>query len=128
MNGMEPTGGPGTPEPDALTPAEHEAFAALPRERAPGRLLEERTVRALRERGLVQPAHRHGAAPRRPWLAAAVAAGIALFACGLATGQWMTGRQAAAEIADLRRQDEARAATLVRQTGAAYVAALSALA
>ena len=37
--------------PDDLTPEERSLFAALPREREPGRLLEERTVRALRERG-----------------------------------------------------------------------------
>ena len=37
-----------------LTPAERELFAALPREREPGRLLEERTVRALREQGLLK--------------------------------------------------------------------------
>jgi hypothetical protein len=110
---------------DELTPAEQAAFAALPRTMEPGRLLEERTVRALRERGVLAPKGR--IAFPRAWLAAGAAASVALFACGIATGQWMAGRQAATELAEIRRADEARAATAVRQTGAAYVAALSAL-
>jgi hypothetical protein len=40
-------------DPMALTPQEQAAFDALPREADPGRLLEERTVQALRERGLL---------------------------------------------------------------------------
>jgi hypothetical protein len=116
----------GAYDPDELTPAERAAFAALPRAAEPGRLLEERTVRSLRERGLVQQAVRAGVP--RAWIAAAMAAGIALFACGITAGQWMQARQTAREIAALREQDDARAAALVRQTGAAYVSALSALA
>ena len=38
-------------DPLDLTASEREALAALPRERDPGQLLEERTVRALREEG-----------------------------------------------------------------------------
>ena len=39
---------------DELTPDLRAELAALPRERDPGRLLEEHTVRALRERGLIE--------------------------------------------------------------------------
>jgi hypothetical protein len=117
----------GAHDPEELTPAERAAFAALSREAAPGRLLEERTVRSLRGRGLVHPAGARAGVPRA-WVAAAMAAGIALFACGVTLGQWVQARQTAREIAALRQQDDARAAALVRQTGAAYVSALSALA
>jgi hypothetical protein len=116
----------GHPDPDELTPAERAAFEALPRALEPGRLLEERTVRALRERGVL--ARRGRIAFPRAWLAAGVAASVAVFACGIAAGQWMAGRQAAMEISELRKADEARAAAAVKETGAAYVAALSALA
>ena len=111
---------------DQLTPAEREAFAALPRERDPGRLLEERTVRALREAGLVRPA----AAPRRVvrfhpgWMTGAIAAGIALFLGGLATGQYMATRTVAAVV---QQHDQRQAALLVQQTGTAYVQALATL-
>jgi hypothetical protein len=116
----------GSAGPDEWTPAERAALDALPRTAQPGRLLEERTVRALRESGALRPRAR--LAFSRAWLAAGVAASVALFACGIATGQWMAGRQAAGQMAELRRADEARAAAAVRQTGDAYVAALSALA
>jgi hypothetical protein len=114
------------PDTDELSPAEQAAFAALPREADGGRLMEERAVRALRERGLLQPPRRLPF--RGAWMAAGTAAAVALFACGIATGQWMAGRQAAEQMAEMRRADEARAATAVQKTGEAYVAALSALA
>lgn len=109
-----------------LTPAERAAFDALPRERAPGRLLEERTVRALRERGVLRGDRR----VRFPaaWMAGATAAGIALFAGGVATGQWMGARGTARVVAELQRQNAQTAALLVQQTGSAYVDALSRLA
>jgi hypothetical protein len=57
---------------DELTPREREALKALPRERMPGRLLEERTVQALRQRGLLRA--------RRSWtpvrVGMAMAAGL----------------------------------------------------
>ena len=61
-----------------LTPEERAAFAALPRERAASRLMEERTVGELRRRGLLRRARR----PR--WMAAAAA--LALFAGGFGAG------------------------------------------
>lgn len=106
------------------TPELREALAALPRERAPGRLLEERTVRALRERGLLQaPARRR---PPAAWLGGAAAAGIALFVSGLAAGQWIGARQAAEPLA--RVEDSRGAARAVQETGSAYVQAMARLA
>jgi len=115
---------------DELTPEEHALFAALPREREPGRLLEERTVRALRERGVLQAA---AAETRRrlrfpaAWVSGAIAAGIALFLGGLATGQYMGARHAAEMVNAVQRQDAQNTALLVQQTGTAYVQALSRL-
>ncbi|SOD02015.1 hypothetical protein SAMN05216486_1028 [bacterium JGI 053] len=114
---------------DALTPDERALFAALPRERDPGRLLEERTVRALRDRGLV---HAPGK-PRRVirfhpgWLTGAVAAGLALFLGGLATGQYMATRNVGEVVAAVQQHDQRQAAQLVQQTGSAYVQALAKL-
>jgi hypothetical protein len=114
---------------DELTPDERERFAALPRERDPGRLLEERTVRALRERGLV---HAPGK-PRRVirfhpgWLTGAVAAGLALFLGGLTTGQYLATRNMGEVVAVVQQHDQKQAALLVQQTGSAYVQALAKL-
>jgi hypothetical protein len=113
-----------------LTAAEREAFDALPREAMPSRMLEERIVSALRARGDLgtRPARR----PAWDWgrlpLAAAAAAGIALFACGLALGQWLGARHTAEAMLALQRQDAANAASAVQRTGSAYLSALGALA
>jgi hypothetical protein len=115
---------------DELTPEEHALFAALPREREPGRLLEERTVRALRERGVLRaPAAgaRHGLRFPAAWVSGAMAAGIALFLGGLATGQYVGARHAAEMVNLVQRQDAQNTALLVQQTGTAYVQALSRL-
>ncbi len=72
---------------DELSAAERQAFAALPREQMPPPSLEERTVSRLRAQGLL-PYPITMARPRRwggPWLAGAVAAGLALFASGAGT-------------------------------------------
>jgi hypothetical protein len=114
---------------DELTPDERELFAALPRERDPGRLLEERTVRVLRERGLV---HAPGK-PRRVirfhpgWLTGAIAAGLALFLGGLTTGQYLATRNMGEVMVAVQQQDQKQAALLVQQTGSAYVQALAKL-
>jgi hypothetical protein len=111
---------------DDLTPEERALFAALPRERDPGSLLEERTVRALRERGLVHAATR----PRRVirfhagWMTGAIAAGIALFLGGMSFGQHVATKSIATTI---EQHDQRQAALLVQQTGSAYVQALARL-
>ena len=112
---------------DEATPEERAAFAALPREREPSRLLEERTVRALRERGLVHAA----AHPRRlrfpaSWLVGAAAAAVALFMVGLESGRALQRRETAATVGEVvRSQTTQQAALAVQQTGSAYVNALS---
>ena len=70
-----------------LTLEERKALASLPREMPPGDLLQAKVVRALRNEGhfSVQPA-------RRPYSIATalkIAAAIALFAGGVATGRYV---------------------------------------
>ena len=108
-----------------LTPELRAALAALPREREPGRLLEERTVRALRERGLVQPQERRRLRFPAAWISGAAAAAIALFVSGLAVGQYMGARSTERVVAAVQRENAQTAALLVQQTGSAYVSALS---
>jgi len=112
---------------EALPPEIQAGLAALPREQHPGEMLEERTVRALRERGLIQAPAAGGRVRRIPvaWLGGAVAAGIALFASGLATGQWMGARATADVVQAARAEDARQAALVVQQTGSAYVQAMA---
>jgi hypothetical protein len=70
-----------------LTAEERSLLAALPREMAPGDLLEARVVKALKSEG-----HFGTVAPRRSpglWTALRIAAAIALFAGGVATGRYL---------------------------------------
>ena len=117
-------------EEDGLTPELRSALQALPRERDPGQLLEERTVRALQERGVIRTARAGGRIRRIPrsWLGGAAAAGIALFAGGVAVGQWMGVRATAGVVQAVQAQNERQATLLVQQTGSAYVDALEQLA
>jgi len=112
---------------NGLPPELRGALASLPRERDPGSLLEERTVRALRERGLLEAPAARGRTRRFPaaWMGGAVAAGIALFVSGLAVGQWMSARSTVQMLSAIRAEDSRQAAAMVQQTGSAYVAALS---
>lgn len=77
-----------------LSEQERTGLAALPRELAPSDLLEERVVRALKNEG------HFGAASRaqRSWRSVAmrIAAAIALFAGGVATGHFALSQQPAA--------------------------------
>ncbi|HEU0298309.1 MAG TPA: hypothetical protein VFR37_02620 [Longimicrobium sp.] len=118
------------PQEDELTPELHSALQALPRERDPGQLLEERTVRALKDRGMIETARPGGRIRRIPrsWLGGAAAAGIALFAGGVAMGQWMGARATADVVQAVQAQNERQAALLVQQTGSAYVDALEQMA
>jgi hypothetical protein len=109
-----------------LTDEEQAAFAALPRDADPGRLLEERTVKALRVGGLLGARR-----VRRTWSAAMVAAGvaasIAFFASGLAAGQWLATRTVATSIATASQENAMQVAAAVQRSGSAYVTALAAL-
>ncbi len=97
---------------------------ALPREGGPGDLLEERTVRALRAAGLLGRRRIVG----RASIIGAAAAAVALFASGLAAGQWIGSRNAAQMLVAQRNAGLQQTAAVVERTGSAYVAALAALA
>jgi hypothetical protein len=111
-----------------LSATEREAFAALPREVMPGRLLEERVVSELRAQGYLGVRHARHAGWGRLRIAAAAAAAVAMFASGLAVGQWLGARHTANAMLALQRQDAANAAAAVQRTGSAYLSALGALA
>jgi len=97
----------------------------LPREREPGRLLEERTVATLRTRGLLkQRTSRFHAG----WLAGGIAASIALFATGVVVGQMLGSRTTTKAFVAMQQTDAMRSAAQVQLTGSAYVTALQALA
>ena len=127
-------------EDERLTEAERTAFAALEREHEPGRLLEERTVKALRERGLLASTESRLAS--RPdshttwrvglggaWkLAAAIAAAILLFGSGISVGQMIGARQTTVAVEAALGSPELRDAMRVQRAGTDYVAALAALA
>lgn len=107
-----------------LTPQEEAAFAALPRERAASAMLEERTVRGLRARGLL-----HGRPwYRRPSLAlAGLAAAAALFLGGVTTGQWLATRTVTRSMAAAQATSALELAMAVQRAGSAYVTAVQAL-
>ena len=75
-----------------LSDEERAAFAALPRERAPGDLLEERVVRRLRDEGMLL----HRSEPRRQnrfaRFALRAAAAVVLFAAGVLSERFLASR------------------------------------
>ena len=102
-----------------------DAIRELPREREPGELLEERTVRVLRSRGMLATGPRGF---RWSWLIAGAAASLALFAGGVITGQRLSDRRTAEMLAAQQRATLSEVADVVEQTGSAYVAAMTQLA
>lgn len=113
-------------ERDALSAEERGAFDALPRERVPGRLLEERTVAALRARGLLRaPPGRLRWRPR--FVLTAIAASLALFASGLGTGHWLATRAPADALVQASDVDATESTLNVQRAGSAYVSALTQL-
>ena len=108
-----------------LTPAERQAFADLPRETKPTDLLEERTVQALRGRGLLRTSRQSGLVLTTGWLAATAAVICALLLGAFALGQSLGSRQTADAMLAMHRQDGAQAVDAVQQAGVAYLAALS---
>ena len=115
---------------DELSTAERQAFAALPREHLPPPSLEERTVARLRAQGFlpfpitIARSHRWGG----PWLVGAAAAGLALFASGVAVGQFLGTRTAVQLVSAGRTVSAAEVANHVERAGSNYVAALTLLA
>lgn len=96
----------------------------LPDELLPSTMLEERTVRELRRRGLL----RHARSFTPGWMVGSVAAALALFATGVIVGQYLGTRTTAGVVAQIQNQNSAAtAAAQVQQTGTAYVKALEAL-
>ena len=96
----------------------------LPVEATPSPLLEERTVRALRKRGILRKRRSLPTA----WLVGSVAASLALFATGVVVGQYLGTRNTVTAIAQVQHKTDAAAvAAQVQETGTAYVQALAAL-
>jgi len=87
-----------------LSETEAAAFAALPRELAPSDLLEERVVHALRSQGHFDASLKI----RKRWMSLSlrIAAAVAVFIGGVATGQYMMTRST---------EQTAYAAALIRQ-------------
>ena len=111
-----------------LTPEEQAAFEALPKTREPGRLVEERTVQALADRGLLADRSWVGRGRVRiPSIAAGLAAAAALFVGGIAVGQWLGSRAVADSMAAAQHETALEMAAAVQRTGSAYVTALAAL-
>ncbi len=100
-------------DPDQLSPAEREALNDLPREREPSRMLEERTLSALRSEGLVR--RPRGINPHGPfgWAAAGIAAALALFAGGVVVGQWLGTRTTVQAIVAVEEANAREVAALV---------------
>lgn len=118
-------------DPNDLSPAERRAFEALPRTAEPPRDLEDRAVALLQARGLLAVPLRPVAAPPRrwqpAWVAGALAASLALFASGIAVGQFLGARSATIAAAVGLGSTIAERTQHVERTGSEYVAALSAL-
>jgi hypothetical protein len=109
---------------DELTPEERKAFDALPRKKQPPRLLEERTVAALREHGVLSPLPGRGllvTPARAGWVAAAAAC---LVLVGFALGQWTGPRTGSTAFPAPPSEDGLRLAAYVQQAGSAYVGIL----
>jgi len=111
-----------------LNAAERAAFATLTSERDPGALLEERTVRALRRRGLLRVAGDRWLGLRPSHWLTGIAAAIALFVSGVTVGQWLGSRAVVGPLALVQQQTALQAAAAVQRAGSAYVSALAALA
>ncbi|MCP4545135.1 MAG: hypothetical protein GY835_01565 [bacterium] len=106
-----------------LTPEERGAFAALSREQEPGRLLEERTVAELSERGLLTGSRSRFGVPGAIWSVAAVAA-LAMMIASFAVGHWLGSRDTANLMLAMQDRSSEQAVASVEQTGAAYRQAL----
>jgi hypothetical protein len=111
-----------------LSPEEKAAFAALERERDPGDLLEERTVRRLRRHGLLASSASTWPvlSPLRAAVAAAAMVVVAL--CSFMLGHWSGSRQTAEVMLAMHQHDTLLVAREVQRAGSAYLAALERLA
>lgn len=94
-----------------LTLEERNALASLPRAIAPSDMLEARVVRALKEDGHFGAARRRSSIP----LMLRIAAGIALFAGGVATGRYALSDETAQRAAVTQPAAEVRDAAPTSQ-------------
>ena len=105
---------------DELPPELEAALAALPREWDPPPGEEERTVRALRRRGLLPPPRWH----RYTMYTGGVAAALTIFVAGSIYGSYRARGGGAATELDQPLPDARSAALLVQRAGSEYVGAL----
>ncbi len=113
---------------DEWNEAERRAFQALARSRQPGVGLEEKTVRRLREEGLLRrPRANWWRRPALAWGSAAAAALLAAFLAGFSAGHYQGAQSTVQVLATLQQGDLMPAAARVQQTGSDYIAALNAL-
>jgi hypothetical protein len=107
-----------------LTPSEKRALSELPRERAPGELLEDRVVRSLRDHGLLRKDR--GRAPVLPTfrVAAAIAASLLLVAIGFVAGRWTSPSAPHDPPTTGRQAHDLAVAAALQQAASAYVGAL----
>jgi hypothetical protein len=85
-----------------LTEDERTAFAALPRERVPGDLLEERVVRELRTAGMFSRSNAESRSRSRiASFALRAAAAVVLFAAGVLTERFFSARTNESETAPI---------------------------
>jgi hypothetical protein len=103
-------------------------MAALPRERAPSPFLEERVVRALRNRGVLETRKRRFVEVTALRIAGAVAACLVILIGGLAAGRWSSSLQIVRTESVPFAASEASAAASLQRAGTAYVLALETLA
>ena len=110
---------------DDMNDADRAAYAGLAQEQDAGRAVEDRIVRALKDRGLLR-----GGRPTRNamWWTKVAAAAVLLFGGGIALGEYHGGQRAEQRLASARNTDGLDAAMRVQQTGSAYVEAIAHLA
>jgi len=114
-------------DPDELTADERRLFAALPRERDPGPLLERRVVSALQDGGQLRT--RSAWRGAGSWAAGAIAATVAaIFLGGVVVGQALAARTSVELVTAATEANARQVSLLIQQSGSAYVAALARLA
>jgi hypothetical protein len=110
-----------------LTASEKKAMEELPRDRVPSRWLEDRVVRALRERGFLKP-YRRRVVELTAWrIAAAAAVCVVLLAIGFVLGQRTGSGQPASADLYLQERNDLSVATSLQRAGSAYLLALERL-
>jgi hypothetical protein len=110
-----------------LTASEKKAMEKLPRDLVPTRWLEDRVVRALRERGFLKP-HRSRVVELTGWrIAVAAAACVVLLAIGFVFGQRTGSGQPTSADLYLQERNDLSVATSLQHAGSAYLLALERL-